>query len=293
MSATTPASAPSQGLRSSPPSPPPQMPGAQPRTDSRWGEILERDVPFPVGQQGRVDGQARQAASEQVSGKGAAFDREAQQREMQRLLDLEGVTEEQKIAALLKEKEALLKQKAALEKEAALLKQQKKDFKNGQTLTTEEAKKIGMTPAIEKIAAARREKAAAKKALESHKARVKGKTAAVERLREQLAREDEEVKQMNEHTAKLQSDLRAAVAKVGDAERASGSFVSGGSSYVRGDGSRMSKAEEAKLLASDGTRMGKEELNAHLAKGGGLKITNGVVDVGGDGTKKHSRIGSN
>ena len=53
------------------------------------------------------------------------------------------------------------------------------------------------------------------------------------------------------------------------------------------------KAEEAKLLASDGTRMGKEELNAHLAKGGGLKITNGVVDVGGDGTKKHSRIGSN
>ena len=74
----------------------------------------------------------------------------------------------------------------------------------------------------------------------------------------------------------------------------SGSFVSGGSSYVRGDGSRMSKAEEAKLLlASDGTRMGKEELNAHLAKGGELKITNGVVDVGGDGTKKHSRIGSN
>ena len=122
---------------------------------------------------------------------------------------------------------------------------------------------------------------------------MKGKTAAVERLREQLAREDEEVKQMNEHTAKLQSDLRAAVAKVGDAERASGSFVSGGSSYVRGDGSRMSKAEETKLLASDGTRMGKEELNAHLAKGGGLKITNGVVDVGGDGTKKHSRIGSN
>ena len=115
----------------------------------------------------------------------------------------------------------------------------------------------------------------------------------MERLREQLAREDEEVKQMNEHTAKLQSDLRAAVAKVGDAERASGSFVSGGSSYVRGDGSRMSKAEEAKLLASDGTRMGKEELNAHLAKGGGLKITNGVVDVGGDGAKKHSRIGSN